>query len=161
MVAIATKIKPAFCCLVPEKRQELTTEGGLDVAGAESSLKKICETLTSAGIAVSLFIDPEIKQIDAALRCEVPYIELHTGEYALGKENIERLKAAAHYAQETGLIVNAGHGLNYYNVMPVAMVPGMYELNIGHAIVARAMMIGMRKAVRDMKRLLNISSKPQ
>jgi pyridoxine 5-phosphate synthase len=161
MVSIAQKIKPAFCCLVPEKRQELTTEGGLDVFSQENNIKKICEDLKSAGIKVSLFIDPEIKQIDAALRCGAPYIEIHTGEYADGKENIDRVKKAAIYANKAGLIVNAGHGLNYHNVSAVASTPGIYELNIGHAIVARAILTGLREAVREMKRMINIYSKSQ
>jgi len=158
MVSIAQKIKPAYCCLVPEKRQELTTEGGLDVASQESAIKKICEELKSADILVSLFIDPEINQIDAAVRCGAPYIEIHTGEYADGKEDHQRIKNAVIYAQRAGLIVNAGHGLNYHNVQSVAAIPGIYELNIGHAIVARAVLTGMREAVREMKRLINISS---
>jgi pyridoxine 5-phosphate synthase len=141
MIDIAQKIKPAFCCLVPEKRQELTTEGGL--------------------AAVSLFIDPDTQQIDAALRCGASYIELHTGEYAEGKENIERIQSAALYAHKAGLIVNAGHGLNYRNAAAIAAIPGMHELNIGHAIVARAMFTGLREAVREMKRIINISAKSQ
>jgi len=161
MISIAQKIKPAFCCLVPEKRQELTTEGGLDVAGQESSIKKICEELTSADIVVSLFIDPEISQIDAAVRCKAPYIEIHTGKYAIGKENCQRVAEAVIYAQKAGLIVNAGHGLNYHNVNAIASIPGIYELNIGHAIVSRAVFTGMREAVREMKRLVNILPKSQ
>lgn len=161
MVNIAQKIKPAFCCLVPEKRQELTTEGGLDVVSQELQLKNICEELASAKILVSLFIDPEINQIDAAVRCGAPYIEIHTGEYAMGKESIRRVTDAVIYAQKAGLIVNAGHGLNYHNVNAVAAIPGIYELNIGHAIVARAVLTGIREAVCEMKRLVNISPKSQ
>jgi pyridoxine 5-phosphate synthase len=161
MIDIAQKIKPAFCCLVPEKRQELTTEGGLAVVSQEAKIKKVCEELKSAGIAVSLFIDPDTQQIDAALRCGASYIELHTGEYAEGKENIERIQSAALYAHKAGLIVNAGHGLNYRNAAAIAAIPGMHELNIGHAIVARAMFTGLREAVREMKRIINISAKSQ
>lgn len=161
MVNLAQKIKPAFCCLVPEKRQELTTEGGLDVVSQELQLKNICEELASADIKVSLFIDPESRQIDAAVRCGAPYIEIHTGEYAIGKESIRRVTDAVIYAQKAGLIVNAGHGLNYHNVNAVAAIPGIYELNIGHAIVARAVLTGIREAVREMKRLVNISPKSQ
>jgi pyridoxine 5-phosphate synthase len=161
MLAIAKKIKPAFCCLVPEKRQELTTEGGLDVISQANYLQKICETLGMLGISVSLFIDPDHEQINAAKKCGAPYIELHTGEYAEGKESIARIHSAALYAKQLGLIVNAGHGLHYQNVTAVAAIPGMHELNIGHAIVARAIFTGMQEAVAEMKRLINISEKKQ
>jgi len=161
MVAIAKRIKPAFCALVPEKRQELTTEGGLDVASQLSRMQHICESLKASGILVSLFIDPEEKQIEAAKHCDAPYIELHTGEYAQGKEDIQRISRAAHYAQQLGLIVNAGHGLHYENVMPVAAIPAMHELNIGHAIVARALFTGMQEAVTEMKKMINKSVKKQ
>jgi pyridoxine 5-phosphate synthase len=161
MVQIAKKIKPAFCCLVPEKRQELTTEGGLDVVSQEARIKKICEELKSENILVSLFIDPDQQQIDAAVRCGAPYIELHTGEYAEGKEDIQRIKESAKYAHHKGLIVNAGHGLHYYNVREVAAISEIHELNIGHAIIARAILSGLREAVKEMKKMINISSHSQ
>ena len=158
MVEIAKKIKPAFCCLVPEKRKELTTEGGLSAADDIPRLQGICNELMQKGILVSLFIDPDIQQIDAALRCGAPYIELHTGEYARGKENSYRIEQAAAYAQSAGLKVNAGHGLNYDNVLSIASVPEIHELNIGHAIIAQAVFSGLYEAVLRMKKLINFSS---
>ncbi|HEV2613418.1 MAG TPA: pyridoxine 5'-phosphate synthase [Gammaproteobacteria bacterium] len=154
MVKIAQRIKPAYCCIVPEKRQELTTEGGLDVLKQEAYIKQICAALQQAGIQVSLFIDPDNQQIDAAHRVGAPLIEIHTGEY-----NLPKIKSAAAYAQKKGLIVNAGHGLNYDNVNAIAAIPGIYELNIGHSIVAEALFSGMKNAVHEMKRLVNISAK--
>lgn len=154
MVKIAQRIKPAYCCIVPEKRQELTTEGGLDVVKQEKYIKDVCASLRDAGIQVSLFIDPDNDQIDAALRVGAPLIEIHTGEFHLPK-----IKMAAAYAQKNGLVVNAGHGLNYDNVQAVASIPGLYELNIGHSIVAEAIFKGMKNAVQEMKRLVNISLK--
>jgi pyridoxine 5-phosphate synthase len=154
MVKIAKRIKPAYCCIVPEKRQELTTEGGLDVLKQEENIKNICASLKASGIQVSLFIDPDKRQIDATFRTGAPLIEIHTGEY-----NLPKIKVAAAYAQQLGLIVNAGHGLNYDNVGAVASIPGIYELNIGHGIVAEAIFRGIKNAVQEMKRLVNISSK--
>ncbi|MDX2165212.1 MAG: pyridoxine 5'-phosphate synthase [Gammaproteobacteria bacterium] len=154
MVKIARRIKPDYCCIVPEKRQELTTEGGLDVLRDESYIKKTCAQLQDVGIKVSLFIDADIKQIDAAVRVGAPVIEIHTGEY-----NLAKIKLASVYAQQKGLVVNAGHGLNYDNVQTIAEIPGLYELNIGHAIVAEAIFCGLKNAVQKMKRLVNISSK--
>lgn len=154
MVKIAQRIKPAYCCIVPEKRQELTTEGGLDVVKQEKYIKDVCESLHDAGIQVSLFVDPDNDQIDAALRVGAPIIEIHTGEYHLPK-----IKMAVAYAKKNGLVVNAGHGLNYDNVQAVASIPGLYELNIGHSIVAEAIFKGMKNAVQEMKRLVNICSK--
>lgn len=154
MVKIAQRIKPAYCCIVPEKREELTTEGGLDVIKQETYIKQVCMALHQAGIQVSLFIDPDTQQIDAALRTGAPLIEIHTGEYDLPK-----IKIAAAYGQKKGLIVNAGHGLNYDNVNAVASIPGIYELNIGHSIVAEALFSGIKNAVHEMKRLVNISAK--
>ena len=148
------------CCLVPEKRAELTTEGGLNVLADESRILDACAQLATSNIEVSLFIDPEIKQIDAALRCNAPVIEIHTGNYADAKTPAEREKelqrviAAAHYAHNAGLIVNAGHGLNYQNVQAIARIEEMNELNIGHGIIARAIFIGLENAVREMKRLM-------
>lgn len=154
MVKIALRIKPAYCCIVPEKREELTTEGGLDVVKQESYLKAVCAELNAVGIKVSLFIDPNRQQIDGAVRTGAPFIELHTGEF-----NFPQIKSAAQYAQQKGLIVNAGHGLNYENVHEVASIPGIFELNIGHSIVAQAIFTGIKNAVQEMKRLVNISGK--
>lgn len=160
MLAYAEECKPEHCCFVPEKREELTTEGGLDVV---SQLAKICEAvgrLKQLDIEVSLFIDPDIKQIEAALRCTAPAIEIHTGAYADAKTSIERnnelqrIIHAIQFAHEAGLIVNAGHGLNYQNVLPIAKIPVINELNIGHGIIARAIFMGLESAVREMKRLM-------
>jgi pyridoxine 5-phosphate synthase len=165
MVDIAKKIKPAFCCFVPERREEITTEGGLDVIAHEKIIAQACAVLAEAGIKVSLFIDPEPKQIEAAVRCGAPLIEIHTGEYADAKENIhglnalQRIQTAAALASEAGLCVNAGHGLHYHNVAAIAAIPMMHELNIGHAIVARALFTGMRKAVGEMKKIINTCKK--
>ena len=159
MLAIATEIKPTYCCLVPEKRAELTTEGGLDVVGHEAQVKAACERLAAQGILVSLFIDADEAQIEAAVRCGAPYIELHTGAYAESegeaqKRELQRIAHAAKFAARRGLIVNAGHGLNYHNVQAIARLPELYELNIGHAIVARALFVGLEQAVREIKRLM-------
>ncbi|WP_420554341.1 pyridoxine 5'-phosphate synthase [Neptuniibacter marinus] len=157
MIDIAEKVQPAHCCLVPEKREELTTEGGLDVAGQESRIKDACRRLSAAGIEVSLFIDPAPEQIDATIRCGAPVIELHTGAYADAEHSLEqaaelrRIKDAAAYAYQKGLIVNAGHGLNYHNVEQIAEIPEMNELNIGHGIIARALFVGLKDAVFEMK----------
>ncbi|MCU7553119.1 pyridoxine 5'-phosphate synthase [Alteromonas sp. ASW11-19] len=160
MLAIAEEVQPAFCCLVPEKREELTTEGGLDVAGNMSAVKAACQRLAAAGIQVSLFIDADKAQIDAALECGAPYIEIHTGQYAEAtseasqKEELDKLVAGIEYAHQTGLKVNAGHGLHYHNVKPVAAIPHLVELNIGHAIIARAAFDGLHNAVADMRKLM-------
>lgn len=160
MVNIALEVKPAFCCLVPEKRAELTTEGGLDVTGNRASIKRACDVLAEAGIQVSLFIDAEEKQIDAAVECGAPYIEIHTGQYADAtteqrqKFELQRLKTGIEYAHQQGLKVNAGHGLHYHNVKPIAAIPTLVELNIGHAIIARAAFDGLEKAVADMRVLM-------
>lgn len=160
MLNFATRIRPVYCCLVPEKREELTTEGGLNVLQDETRIHDACQQLAESDIKVSLFIDPEIQQIEAALRCKAPVIELHTGTYCDAKnaqeKNIEltRIKKAAEFAHSAGLIVNAGHGLNYQNVQPIARIPAMHELNIGHAIIARAIFMGLENAVREMKRLM-------
>ncbi len=160
MIGIAEKVKPQHVCLVPEKREELTTEGGLDVITYEESIKKACCRLSKAGAEVSLFIDPEIKQIDAAVRCGAPVIELHTGSYADAegeeqKNELLRLKKAIDYGLSKGLVINAGHGLHYHNVEPVASIPGLNELNIGHAIMAHAMFAGLKPAVAEMRALLS------
>ncbi len=157
MITIAEDVKPAHCCLVPEKREELTTEGGLDVLGQEKRIQQACERLSAAGIEASLFIDPELDQIDATLRCGAPVIELHTGAYAEAdtveqqSEELERIRTAAAYAYKKGLIVNAGHGLHYHNVEQIAEIPEMNELNIGHGIIARALFVGLKSAVSEMK----------
>ncbi|MBK4716593.1 MULTISPECIES: pyridoxine 5'-phosphate synthase [Tenebrionibacter/Tenebrionicola group] len=160
MIAIACKTKPHFCCLVPEKRQEVTTEGGLDVAGQPEKLRDACARLAQAGILVSLFIDPHETQIDAAVAAGAPWIEIHTGAYADAQsdsaqaQELARIAKAATYAASKGLKVNAGHGLTYHNVKPVAALPEIHELNIGHAIIGRAVMVGLKEAVADMKRLM-------
>lgn len=160
MLSIAEEVKPVFCCLVPEKREELTTEGGLDVAGNLPVMKQACERLAAANILVSLFIDADKKQIDAAVECGAPYIEIHTGQYAeatgeaeLGEE-LARLVEGIEYADKLGLKVNAGHGLHYHNVKPIAAIPQLIELNIGHAIIARAAFDGLATAVADMRQLM-------
>lgn len=160
MVDIACRIKPAFVCLVPEKREEVTTEGGLDVAGQLDKVGAAVARLTEAGIKVSLFIDADRAQIDAVVATGAPYIEIHTGHYADAPNESEqvaelkRISAAASYAHDLGLKVNGGHGLHYHNVKPIAAIPEMLELNIGHAIIARAAFDGLEKAIRDMKRLM-------
>jgi pyridoxine 5-phosphate synthase len=159
MMALAVEVRPADCCLVPERRAELTTEGGLDVRAASSAVRKACERLNAAGIRVALFIDPEPAQIDAAGECGASVVELHTGEYAEASgaaqaHELERLRAAARHAAQPRLIVHAGHGLNYRNVQPVAAIPEITELNIGHAIIAQAIFTGLPAAVRDMIALL-------
>src|ERR1700691_1589979 len=159
MIDFACGIAPADCCLVPERRAELTTEGGLDVVGGGAALRAACARLGAAGIRVSLFIDAEQAQIEAAVAARVPAIELHTGVYADSSgaaqaRELERLREAARFAAGRGLTVHAGHGLNYHNVGPVAAIAEIVELNIGHAIVARAIFDGLAKAVRDMKDLM-------
>lgn len=161
MLDIAIKTKPTFSCLVPEKREELTTEGGLDVAGQLNSITQATQRLTEAGIQVSLFIDADREQIDAARNAGAPIIELHTGQYAEAETEQEktrelaRLMEAAEYAHSIGLQVNAGHGLHYHNTLEVAQIPQMVELNIGHSIIARAVLDGLDKAVRDMREILD------
>ncbi|MEC7815303.1 MAG: pyridoxine 5'-phosphate synthase [Pseudomonadota bacterium] len=161
MLAFAEQVRPECVCLVPEKREELTTEGGLDVDGQEERVARACERLSKIGAEVSLFIDPDPLQIDAAVRCGAPVVELHTGEYAEARDpaTIERafriLEDAVAYARKKGLIVNAGHGLHYHNTERVAAIPGIHELNIGHAIVARAVFTGLKDAVKDMRAILD------
>ena len=160
MLEIAGQTRPADCCLVPEKREELTTEGGLNVVAGLDRVKQACRRLADCGIRVSLFIDPEHEQIDAALECGAPVVELHTGCYAdaSGAERdaeLLRVVAAAQYADELGLIVHAGHGLHYDNVTAIAGIAPIVELNIGHAIVARAVFDGLTVAVGEMKRLMS------
>ncbi|MFN3235041.1 MAG: pyridoxine 5'-phosphate synthase [Gammaproteobacteria bacterium] len=161
MISIAEKLKPAHCCLVPEKREEVTTEGGLNVADQFEKIKQAATRLGEAGIEVSLFIDPDPEQIDAAIASQAPTIEIHTGCYAnattpesVAKE-LARIVAASQRAHEGGLIVNGGHGLHYENVQKIAAIPEMNELNIGHSIVAHAAYVGMAQAVKEMKALMS------
>lgn len=160
MVDIACDILPHFCCLVPEKREEVTTEGGLDVAGQQDKVTAAVKRLNEAGILVSLFIDADHRQIDAAVAAGAPYIEIHTGAYAEAEEGpardteLARIAEAATYAAGKGLKVNAGHGLTYHNVQPIAVLPEMHELNIGHAIIGRAVFSGLAEAVKEMKLLM-------
>jgi pyridoxine 5-phosphate synthase len=160
MVALAVQVKPHACCLVPEKRQELTTEGGLDVVGNLSRMQQACEKLASAGIEVSLFIAPEQDQIDAAKQAGAPVVELHTGNYAEAENlkqlaaELERVRQAAYYANSIGLQVNAGHGLHYHNVGAICRIPEIIELNIGHSIVAQALFSGLAQSVRDLKQIM-------
>lgn len=160
MLSLAETYRPADCCLVPEKREELTTEGGLDVVGQQARIHEACLRLAEANVTVSLFIDPEISQIDAALACGAPVVELHTGKYAeatsahAAAAELEIIRDAADYAHRQGLQVNAGHGLHYHNVQPIAAIEAFVELNIGHAIVARSVFTGFQAAVREMKQLM-------
>jgi pyridoxine 5-phosphate synthase len=156
MIGIACRVRPQDCCLVPESREEITTEGGLDVKALATRVGAACAALSTAGIRVSLFIDPDPPQIEAAQRVGAPVIELHTGAYgeasgAARAREFERLRSGAKLAASLGLTVNAGHGLNYHNVAPIAALPEVVELNIGHAIVARALFTGLAEAVREMK----------
>lgn len=160
MLAFAEQVRPECVCLVPEKREELTTEGGLDVDGQEARVAKACDRLAKVGAEVSLFIDPDVAQIDAAVRCGAPVVELHTGEYAEATDPqvveaaFNTLQEAVTYARKKGLVVNAGHGLHYHNTERVAAIAGINELNIGHAIIARAVFTGLKEAVKDMKAIL-------
>ena len=160
IVAFAARVQPHDCCVVPERRQELTTEGGLDVVGGYEKIAAACTRLAQAGVRVSLFVDAESDQIEAAARMGVPVIEIHTGHYAdaeneaIQRRELARIEQAVQQGLKLRLQVNAGHGLNYHNVQAVAAIPGISELNIGHAIVARAVFTGMREAVREMKRLM-------
>lgn len=161
MIAIALRVRPAHCCLVPEKRTELTTEGGLDVAGQRGRVAQACRELADAGVRVSLFIDPETAQVEASAAAGAAAVELHTGNYALAvagsrarAQELDRLRRCAEQAAAAGLEVHAGHGLHYHNVQPVAAIAPIVELNIGHSIIARAVFCGLGAAVREMKRLM-------
>lgn len=159
MLDIACEFAPSDCCLVPERREELTTEGGLDVAGLADRVRVACGRLSEAGVRVSLFIDPDERQLEAARACGAPVVELHTGAYAEADGEhraveLQRIVAAAALGDRLGLIVNAGHGLNYDNVGEIAAIPQVVELNIGHAIVSRAVFDGLAVAVSEMKRLM-------
>jgi len=167
MVGIACRVKPDMAMLVPEGRQEVTTEGGLDVAGQEAALKDIVARLADAGIVTSVFIDPDLRQVEAAARIGAQVCELHTGPYAhafhaKGRDcerpavvaELEKIRAAGEAIRALDMRFNAGHALNYFNVQPVARLGGIRELHIGHAIVSRAVFVGLREAVREMKRLM-------
>jgi pyridoxine 5-phosphate synthase len=160
VLRVAERVRPEECCLVPERRQELTTEGGLDVVGHLSEVRAACERLAAADIRVSLFIDPEPRQIEAAVAVGAPVVELHTGAFAdaVGRvsrrQQLARVAEAARIALAHGLQVNAGHGLNYQNVRYIASLPEVRELNIGHAIIARALFTGLRQAVSEMRGLM-------
>ncbi|MCH9643471.1 MAG: pyridoxine 5'-phosphate synthase [Gammaproteobacteria bacterium] len=160
MIQVARAIKPEHACIVPEKREEVTTEGGLDVVANQQSLAQACKQLQAEGIEVSLFIDTGQEQIDATLACGADAIELHTGHFVnasqpkLRQQCLQDLIQAAQYADDKGLIVNAGHGLHYHNVKPVAAIPQLQVLNIGHSIIAHAVFVGLEAAVKEMKQLM-------
>jgi len=160
MIAIAARLRPHDVCLVPERRSERTTEGGLDVIGQFEAVRGACARLAEAGVRVSLFIAPDEAQIETARRTGAPVIEIHTGTYADAHDDatraheLVRVRTAARYAAELGLHVNAGHGLHYRNVQPIAAIPEIVELNIGHAIVSHALFVGFAEAVREMKALM-------
>lgn len=160
MISIAKKTNPEFVCLVPEKREELTTEGGLDVVGNYDKVKHACEELGAQGIKVSLFIDAEEKQIEMAAQVGAPFIEIHTGHYADAEtekqqnEHLLSIQQGVKQARDLGITVNAGHGLHYHNVSAIAAIPDIYELNIGHSIISRAVFTGLEKAVSDMKAIM-------
>ena len=161
ILAIACEVKPTQATLVPEKREEITTEGGLDVRGQRDRVARAVDQLRQAGVSVSLFLDPDPRQIEEAARLAVDAVELHTGQYALAtaapaqQKELENLKAIGALVRQAGLTLHAGHGLTYRNVRPIAAIEGMHELNIGHSIVARALMVGFEEAVREMKRLIS------
>jgi pyridoxine 5-phosphate synthase len=160
MLALAERIAPSDVCLVPESREELTTEGGLDVIDGTSRIAAACQRLADAGIRASLFIDPEPAQLDAAVECGAPVVELHTGRYADAspaerERELARIAQAMVHGRNIGLTIHAGHGLNYHNVEAVAELPDIVELNIGHSIVARSVMVGLPAAVTEMKRLMD------
>ncbi|WP_111891752.1 pyridoxine 5'-phosphate synthase [Acinetobacter sp. MB5] len=164
MVAFAKEIQPHHVCFVPEKRQELTTEGGLDVVGNFEHVKAATQELTAIGCDVSLFIDADVAQIDAAVACGAPTIELHTGAYAdaetpeAQQHELQRIIQGAEYAASKGLVVNAGHGLNLENVAPIAAIPQIHELNIGHSIIADSIFVGLEQAVQHMKAAIQAAS---
>jgi len=159
MVALAARLRPHAACLVPERREERTTEGGLDLAAGHARLGAAIRELTEAGVRVSLFVEPEIEAMEAAAALGAPVVELHTGAYAEARgagaaTELERLRSAARFATSLGLEVHAGHGLTYHNVQPVAAVREIVELNIGHALIAQALFVGLPAAVREMKALM-------
>jgi pyridoxine 5-phosphate synthase len=159
IVGLACEVKPDQATIVPERREEVTTEGGLDVVSHRVATAKAIERLKSAGISVSLFLDPDPRQIELAKQLAADAVELHTGQYALARgpaqhEQLVALTNAGKLVCDLGLALHAGHGLNYHNVMPIARIPNMHELNIGHAIVSRAVLVGLDRAVREMKQLI-------
>jgi len=160
MLSYAEQLRPEHVCLVPEKREELTTEGGLDVAGQLPKMTSVCHRLAQSDIDVSLFIDPDRQQIDAAVAAGAPTIELHTGAYADAShpseqaQELQRIREATAYALGKGLVVNAGHGLHFHNVEPIAAIPGINELNIGHALMAHALFVGLDAAVKEMQAVI-------
>ena len=167
IINIACNLLPDQATLVPERREEVTTEGGLDVVSQQEAIKKIVKRLQDKGVVVSLFLDPDPEQIEAGLKTGCDAVEIHTGCYALAetenKRNVElrRIQAAGKMIHSAGIRLHAGHGLTYHNVLPIASVPNMLELNIGHSIIARALMVGMKEAVGEMKRLVNsIAAEP-
>ncbi len=161
IVAIACQVKPDQATLVPERREEITTEGGLDVAGQQARVAEVMSRLREAGISVSLFLDPDPRQIDAAAELRADAVELHTGRYALAppgpkrQAELDQLRQMGARVRQAGMALHAGHGLTYRNVRPIAAIEGMHELNIGHSIVARAVFVGIEQAVREMKRLIS------
>ena len=165
MIEIAKNVKPHHICFVPEKREEVTTEGGLDVVGHFEDVRKATQELTAIGCDVSLFIDADFAQIDAAVACGAPTIEIHTGAYADAEtpekqqNELERIVKGAEYAASKGLVVNAGHGLHLENVTPIAQIPQIHELNIGHSIIADAVFIGLAEAVKQMKAVIKAARK--
>ncbi|MAA72448.1 MAG: pyridoxine 5'-phosphate synthase [Bermanella sp.] len=165
MVGIAEQVKPHAVCLVPEKREELTTEGGLNVIANEAAIKSACDRLAKIGSEVSLFIDADEKQIDAAVRCGAPVIEIHTGHYADAETqeqqqiHLEKIKQGVAYGLSQGLIVNAGHGLHYHNTQAIAAIEGINELNIGHSMMAHAVFVGLKQAVKEMRELIDTASR--
>ncbi len=165
MVGIAEQVKPHAVCLVPEKREELTTEGGLNVIANEAAIKTACDRLAKIGAEVSLFIDADEQQIDAAVRCGAPVIEIHTGHYADAENeaeqliHLEKIKHGVAYGISKGLIVNAGHGLHYHNTQAIAAIKGINELNIGHSMMAHAMFVGLKQAVKEMRDLIDTASR--
>lgn len=160
MITFAEQIRPAYCCLVPEKREELTTEGGLDVAGQMDRMQEACGRLAAAGIEVSLFIDADPQQIEAAISVGAPIVELHTGHYAdavsvaAQQDELAQIVRGAAMAHAAGLQVNAGHGLHYHNSGAIAAIPQLVELNIGHAIIARSLFVGLQQAVKEMRSIM-------
>jgi len=165
VLRIACEVKPDQATLVPEKREEITTEGGLDVAGQRQRVAEVADRLKQAGISVSLFLDPDLRQIEAAGQLGVDAVELHTGQYALAQprktqpgktqqDELETLIKLGERIRQLGMTLHAGHGLTYRNVRPIAAIEGMHELNIGHSIISRAIMVGIEKAVREMKQLV-------
>lgn len=159
MVGIAERVRPSDVCFVPERREELTTEGGLDVSASRVRIAEACDRLAATGIRISLFIDPDPEQLELAVSVGAPVVELHTGAYAEARgraaaEELARLRQAVEIGHRLGLVVNAGHGLDYHNVQPVAAIDGIAEFNIGHAIVSRAIFSGLDAAVREMRRLI-------